>query len=85
MSEESAFLGLTKAVEAQALRLDQLAKTLEDTQQGLTATVNLLEVTILSLKTALNESDRTTDDLSVIVLALQKEVVKVQSLSDLRR
>lgn len=81
MSEESAFLGLTKAVEAQALRLDQLAKTLEDTQAGLTETARMLEITIEALKSGLNEADRTTDDLAVVTLSLQKEVIKLQSLS----
>ena len=84
MSETSAqtreIEALAKAVEAQMLRSDQIAKTLEETQAGLSETQKMLEVLIEALKAALNEADRTTDDLSTMVVALQTEVIKLQGV-----
>src|SRR5579872_5531005 len=84
MSEGSAetreVQALAKAVEAQMLRSDQIAKTLEQTQVGLSETQKMLEVLIEALKASLNEADRTVDDLSTMVVALQTEVVKLQGI-----
>src|SRR6266436_5204243 len=71
---------LSKTVQAQVDRVDQLAGLLGETQIKLSETQRELEVTNEALKVSLNESDRTTDDLSTIVVAIQTEVIKLQSI-----
>jgi len=72
---------LSKTVQAQVDRVDQLAGLLGETQEKLAETQLRLEVTIEALKTALNEADRTTDDLSTMVVAVQTEVIKLQGIA----
>lgn len=74
---------LTKAVQNQVMAMEQGLNLMRETQQGLEEAIQLTQAGQEAQRAVVADMDHSLDDLAIATLALQKETIRLQSLSDL--